>query len=676
MIKSKMQKKIKDILSQMTLEEKILLLTGAPNMSTAGVERLGIKGVKMADGPHGVRIEEDPESNCTSFPCLSAVSASWNRDIAFIMGEAIAKDCIKNDKGMILGPGANIKRIDLCGRNFEYFSEDPVLTGEMATAYINGVESLGVGTSLKHFAVNNQEVDRLFVNAEIDERTMREVYLKGFEIAVKKANPASLMTAVNKVNGVLCSENKFLLNDILKEDWGYEGFIMSDWGCSKDAGKSIEAGLDLQMPQKRDILDHVKTALQKGTATMEKIDTAVSRLLRFLLNHSVDEIEYDREFQHDVAREIAEESIVLLKNEEKLLPLTSEKYKKLVIIGEYAEKPVISGYGSSRVYVKDEYIESPLEHIRRLLPDTEIEYIPLYSTGKYFEQTHFNLLPQIAAVDDADAVIMFVGRQQSVDTEGTDRISSHIDSYYEFFIKRIYPRNKNIIMVMQAGGAVLPLTWQEKVKSIVQMWYCGEAAGSAIANVLCGNVNPSGKLSETFPIKTRTDIDYPGDGYKVCYDEKWAVGYRYYDMHQDEIWFPFGHGLSYTSFQYSDLDIKAVDEGFVVKLKVKNIGDSAGKEVVQLYISDRICTVSKPKKELKDFYKIYLEKGESKEVEFRLSDEQLGYYNTSLKQWVTEPGVYDILIGASSQDIRLQGEYIYNKECPYTLNYEAEQIMG
>lgn len=282
----------------------------------------------------------------------------------------------------------------------------------------------------------------------------------------------------------------------------------------------------------------------------------------------------------------------------------------------------------------------------------------------------------MGSIDDADVVVMFVGRQQSVETEGTDRISSHIDSYYEFFIKRIYPRNRNIVLVMQTGSTVLPLTWQELPKGIVQMWYGGEGAGKAVADVLCGAVNPSGKLAETFPLKSRCDIDYPGDGYKVCYDEKWRVGYRYYDMHPRKIWFPFGHGLSYTNFEYSNLRITSMDAGVKIRLDIKNTGDMDGKEVVQVYVSDRVSTVSMPDKELKDFAKVFIPAGQTKTVEFILSDKQLSYYNTTLNQWVTEPGVFDILVGASSQDIRLKGKYVYDKECEYTLNYSAEQIMG
>ncbi|MDD6484756.1 MAG: glycoside hydrolase family 3 N-terminal domain-containing protein [Clostridiales bacterium] len=667
-------KDIKQILSQLSIEEKSAMLTGKEGMGMRGAQRLGVPDAEMADGPLGVRIEHGEEYNCTSFPCLAAVGSSWSRETAYEMGKAIAQDCIQHDKDIILGPGVNIKRTDLCGRNFEYFSEDPVLTGEMAAAYINGVQELGVGTSLKHFAMNNQEVDRLFVNAEIDERTMREIYLKGFEIAIEKSNPTSVMCAVNKVNAVLCSENKHLLTDILKKEWNYNGFVVSDWGCAKDIAKSISAGLDLMMPSKGDISEDIKKALEEGRVTEEAIDGAVERILRFLMNHKTKQIDYDRHKQHDIATKIAEESIVLLKNDDNILPIKNGK--KIVVLGEYANKPVIAGFGSSRVYVQKEYIDSPVECMKKLLPDSEITYIPMYSTDRYFDDTHFSCLSQLGNIEEADVVVMFVGRQQSVETEGTDRISSHIDSYYEFFIKRIYPRNKNIVLVMQTGSTVLPLTWQEMPKGIVQMWFGGEGGGKAVANVLCGEVNPSGKLAETFPLKSRCDIDYPGDGYKVCYDEKWRVGYRYYDMHPRKIWFPFGHGLSYTNFEYSNLKITPMDAGVKIRLDIKNTGDMDGKEVVQVYVSDRVSTVSMPDKELKDFAKVFILAGQTKTVEFILSDKQLSYYNTTLNKWVTEPGVFDILVGASSQDIRLRGKYVYDKECEYTLNYSAEQIMG
>ena len=667
---------LEKLIKELTFEEKAKLLIGASAMESSGVDRLGIKGIAMADGPHGVRNGDNPD--CVSLPCLSAVGASWNRETAFLMGETIGKECLENDKDMILGPAINMKRIDLCGRNFEYFSEDPVLSGELAAEYINGVQGLGVGTSLKHFAVNNQEVDRLFISAEIDERTMREVYLKAFEIAIKKAKPASVMCALNKVNSVLCSENKFLLTDILKEEWGFEGFVVSDWGCVKDSVKALRAGLDLQMPSKKDydIVSVMKEAVDKGIIKEEEMDEAAIRILGFIMNRKPEKPEYDRKKQYKAALEIAEESIVLLKNKDNLLPISEKKYKKIAVIGEYANKPVISGYGSSQVYIDEKYIQSPLEHLKRLMPGTEFVYLPWYSTDEYLKKAPFYCMNGQKDIEEADLVLMFAGRQESVETEGTDRVTSHIDPYYEFFIKRIYPKNKNIVLVLQSGGAVIPLNWQDNVKGIIQMWYGGEAAGEAIANILCGKVNPSGKLSEIFPLKTRTDIDYPGDGYKVCYDEKWAIGYRYYDMHQDEIWFPFGHGLSYTEFLYENLLIKKIKDGIFVSCTVKNTGKLAGKEVVELYIADRRSSVSRPKKELKDFVKVHLEAGEEKTVCFEVPYEKLAFYNLSLKKWTVEPGIFDIMIAASSQDIRLSGEYLYDEECEWTLNYEAEQIVG
>ena len=674
---------IKSLVKKMSVDEKIKMLTGVGSMGISGIDSLNINGVLMSDGPHGVRELDSISSKngekecCTLFPCLAALGATWDRQTAFLMGEAIAKDCINHNKAMILAPAINIKRIDLAGRNFEYFSEDPVLTGELAAAYINGVQSLGIGTSLKHFAVNNQEVDRLNINVEIDERTLRELYLKGFEIAVKKSNPTSVMAALNKINAVLCSENKALLTDILKKEWKYDGFVISDWGCARDTVKSLNAGLDLQMPYKPELYNEVKLAIKRNEVSMERLDDAAERILKFVVNSNPVTIDYNRESQHNTAKYISEESIVLLKNENKILPITPDKYKKIVVLGEYAADPVVSGWGSSLVNVADEWIDKPIECLQDVLSkDICIDYIPLYSNRKYPEKMPYESLSELSAVDDADLVVMFMGRPHSVETEGTDRTTSHLDSAYEFFIKRIYQRNKNIVVVTQAGGAFLPLTWQNKIKALVHMWLGGEGAGMAIAEVLTGKINPSGKLSETFPYKTRSDIDYPGDGYKVAYDEKLSVGYRYYDKHPYEVWFPFGFGMSYTNFDYSDLYIEEKSNGFSVVCSVKNSGNSDGKEVIQLYVNDKISTVVRPEKELIDFKKVFIKSGESIRVKFDVNDSQLAYYNVSLKQWVTEPGIYNIMIGSSSADIYLYGEYMCKSSCPYTMDFNADEIIG
>ncbi len=668
--------KIREIVKKLTFEEKAIITSGISTMEVSGVERLGINPVTLADGPHGVRIMGTDD--CVAFPCLSGVAATWNKELAYKMGEGIAKDCISHDRAMILGPGVNMKRTDLCGRNFEYFSEDPVLSGEMAAGYINGVQSLGVGACIKHFAANNQETDRLTISVDVDERTLREIYLRPFEIAIKKSNPAAVMCALQRVNSVLCSENKVLLNDILKEEWGYEGFTMTDWGCCKDKGKALAAGLDLQMPDAPGLVDKVKEALENGTITEEILDEAVYRILKFVANYKKQNVEISREKQHETAREIAEESIVLLKNDNNVLPITKGKYKKIAILGEYAEKPVIAGYGSANVYVSEKYIDNPLECLKKEIDaDTEIAYVPLYSTDKYFEKTHIALQRDYAeAIDGADLVLMFMGRQKSVEAEGSDRVTSHLDPYYEFFINRIYAKKKDIVLVVQSGGAFIPLAWQNKVKGIVQMWLGGEAAGSAVSNVLCGKVNPSGKLSETFPLKSRTDIDYPGNGCCVSYDEKWRVGYRYYDLHPEEVWYPFGHGLSYTTFEYRDMNIEKCDTQFNISLKVKNSGNIDGKEAVQIYVFDTVSSVSKPKKELCGFEKVFLKAGEEKEIKITVPEYYLSHYNLTCRKWMIEPGEFVFLAGASSADVRLKAKYFHKENCDYTIDYETEQIIG
>lgn len=671
---------IEKLVSQMTMEEKVTMLCGSSNMNTPYNERLEILPLTMCDGPHGVRIEGEGAfdgADAVSFPCLSALGATWNEDILYEIGKALASECIRFDKAMLLGPGLNMKRTDLCGRNFEYFSEDPILTGVLGAAYINGLQDKGVGACAKHYAVNNQETDRLYTNSEIDERTMREIYLKAFEYVVKHSSPAAIMCAVNKVNSVLCSENKFLY-DILKKEWKFEGFVMSDWGCCKNPAKSIASGLDLAMPKKPEFAGQLLQSYHEGEITEEEIDIAVKNVLNFMLGYEKQEADFTREQSHEICQKAMEEAIVLLKNEKELLPITPEKYKHIVVVGEFAEKPVVSGYGSSRVFPGEENIESALQYIRELAGDKiQVDYVPLYKTDEYPKKTQFRYLPSLNGVENADLVLMFVGREESVETEGSDRVTSHLNPAVEFFIKRIFPKNQNIVLVVQSGGSFQELNWKNKVKGIVQMWYGGEAGGSAIAKVLFGEVNPSGKLSETFPVRSRTDIDYPGDGYKVCYDEKWRIGYRYYDLHPEEIWYPFGYGLSYTKFEFSDHVLVKTQDGFQLSCKVTNVGEMAGKEVVQVYFTDCISTVSRPEKELLAFKKTkLLAPGESEIVQFDIKDSELAYYNLSLHKWITEPGSYDILVGASSRDIRLIEKYRYDGECEYTLKYNAEQIMG
>ena len=662
------------IIKDMTLEEKAFFLTGSASMATKAIERLGIESQNLADGPHGIRSKR--EANCTHFPNLCNLGSCWDVDNARLMGEAIANDCIEHGINMILGPGVNIKRYMLCGRNFEYVSEDPVLAGEIAAGYIQGVESKGVATSLKHYALNNQEKHRVDVSADIDERTLREIYLRPFEIAVKKANPTSVMCAYNKVNSVWCSENRQLLTEILKEEWGYEGIVVSDWYAVHNIVKAISAGLDLQMPHNWLIYEQLKKGLDNGEITMEQIDNAVDRVLKFALREKPQKGEYDRDKQHQIAREVASKGIVLLKNDNKTLPLTEEKYKKIAVVGEYAVKPLISGQGSAEVLQKPEYVDNPLEELKKLLPNTEFVYGEFYKKASFSSEMLWAKLGEFGKfIEGSDVVLIFVGAQESEDTEKFDRRTPFMNPNYDMYVEFAIQSGKKVVLVCQSGGVMVFDDYMKKADSIVQMWLGGEAAGGAIADVLTGKLNPQGKLSETFPTRVRNDFEYPGNGLYTEYSEKLNVGYRYYDRHPDEIVFPFGHGLSYTDFEYSDLVITN-DNGIKASFKVKNVGDVFGTEIAQLYISDPVSTVPKPVKELRKFQKVELDSGEEKVITFDIEERDLAYYNVSLHRYVAEDGRYDVLIGSSSRDIRLTASFIHENQKDYTIHRVGEDAIG
>ncbi len=667
-----MTERIEKLLSELTFEEKATLLTGAANLQLNGIERLGIDGIDCADGPHGTRLA--PEKNCTHFPNLCTLGSTWSVNTARRMGEALADECKENGIALLLGPGVNIKRHILCGRNFEYLSEDPVLAGELAVGYINGLQENGIACSLKHFAMNNQEEYRERASVETDERTMREIYLKPFEIAVKKSKPETLMCSYNKIGGVWASENRHLLTEILKEEWGYEGVIVSDWGAVHDPARALAAGLDLQMPRNRNLAARLKEALDAGKITMEMIDNAARRVLALILKGTPEKGNYDRDRQHEIAKEIAADGTVLLKNDAKLLPLTAEKYKKIAVVGEYAVSPLIGGQGSAEVLQSAEYTDSPLNELKKRLPDVEFTYLEMYKKGAFSTEM---LWPKSAAfaeqVADADLVLFFMGAMESEDTEKFDRRTAYLNQNFELFLQVAERNGKKTAVVLQNGGALIFSDPLKKADAIVEMWLGGEAAGGAIADVLCGIVNPSGKLSETFPTCMRRDLEYPGNGMYIEYKERLDVGYRYYDKHPEEILYPFGHGLSYTDFAYDSLTI---NEDLTVSFTLTNTGDRDGAEVVQLYIGDPLSTVPRPLKELKKFEKVFLKAGETRTVSFKLSADDLAYYNVILHDWVAENGRYDVYIGSSSRDIRLKGAFLYNGEMPYTMTQLGESMIG
>lgn len=664
---------IKELIKQMTTEEKAALLTGDGGMLTHAIERLGVPAKNFADGPHGIR--HDKEENCTSFPNLCSAAATWDSDLIYEMGVGLAKDCIEHDVDMLLGPGINIKRYAACGRNFEYMSEDPVVSGELAAAYINGLQSLGVAASLKHYALNNQEKDRLQVSVECDERTLREIYLKGFEIAVKKSKPVSVMCSYNKYQSIWCSENKYLLNDILKDEWGFKGFVVSDWGAVQNTGRALAAGLDLQMPHWWDMAESVKRALADGTLSEERLDDAVERFLGFVLSKKAEKGGYNRDELHALCRKIVSAGCVLLKNEDNVLPITKDKYKKIAVIGEYGKTPLSYGQGSAEVFPHDEFVESPLEELKKALPECEFIYDTVYEKRSFSDVM---LWPKKGAfggfIKDCDLVLMFVGAMESEDTENFDRRTIELNPNQEMFIEAALNMGKKVVVICQSGGALAFGKWRNRVSGIVQMWLGGEASGGGIADVLTGRVNPSGRLPETFPKKERA-LD-TGNGLVACYSEGPLVGYRYYDTHPEEVCYPFGFGLSYTSFLYKNASLKEDGENLNITFTLKNTGGFDGAEVVQLYSAKPLSCVSRVPKELKAFKKVFLKVGEEKEVSITLPKCDLAYYNPALKDWVVEPGEYKLYIAAASNDIRLTLGYTAPDTAPYTIKQISEGMIG
>lgn len=666
-----MQRDIKKLISQMTLEEKASLCSGLDAWRLKSVERLGIPTIMMTDGPHGLRKEQEsdlpgmkPSVPATCFPTAAGLASSWNRELVERIGAALGEECQAEGVSVLLGPGANIKRSPLCGRNFEYFSEDPYLSSEMATSHIIGVQSQGVGTSLKHFAANNQEHRRMSVDAIIDERTLREIYLASFEGAVKKGRPWTVMCSYNKVNGEYASENKFLLTDILRNEWGFEGFVVSDWGAVNERVKGLEAGLDLEMPSSSGVGDRkIIEAVRNGLLPEEVLDKAVERILNIIFraaDNKKKNATYDKEAHHRLAREAARECMVLLKNEDNILPL--KRQGTIAVIGEFVKKPRYQGSGSSRV--NPSKLDDILEEINKSAGNNvNVVYAQGYSLEK--DETDEILLTEaIRAAEQADVAVIFAGLPDHFESEGYDRQHMEMPESHCTLIEEVAKVQPNVVVVLSNGSPV-EMPWIDKVKGVLEAYLGGQAMGGAVADLLFGDANPSGKLAETFPKKLSHNpsyLNFPGEGDRVEYREGLFVGYRYYDMKNIEPLFPFGHGLSYTTFEYSELKIDKKEildtETVSVSVKVKNTGSMAGKEIVQLYVRDIESSVIRPDKELKGFEKIELKPGEEKTVVFELDKRAFAYYNPDIKDWHVETGEFEILIGKSSRDIVLRDKIL------------------
>lgn len=691
---------VKKLVNELTLEEKASLCSGADFWHTKAIDRLNIPAAMVSDGPHGIRKQESLADHmgvaesikAIGFPTASAMACSFDRDLLHKVGDALGEECVAEDLAVLLGPGINMKRSPICGRNFEYYSEDPVVAGELGAAFVNGVQEHGVGTSLKHFAANNQEWRRMSISAEIDERTLREIYLAAFETVVKKAQPWTIMCSYNRINGVYSCENDWLLNKVLRDEWGFEGLVMTDWGAMNERVPSLKAGLDLEMPDCHGETDKlIVKAVQSGELEESILDTAVERILTMVdkyltarkdidpasmvhpLPSSV-ERGYDVAAHHALARTTAEQSAVLLKNED-ILPL--QKDKKIAFIGEFAKVPRIQGGGSS--HINNTSIESALD-----VAGDSVSYAQGFHIDE--ETTDETLLQEaITLAKESDVAVIFAGLPDSFESEGFDRTHLNMPANQNELIARISEVQPNVVVVLHSGSPIA-MPWLDKVAGVLQMYLAGQASGGAAVNLLFGDATPCGKLAETFPLHLEDNpsyLNFPGNREKVCYQEGVFIGYRYYDKKKMDVLFPFGYGLSYTDFTYSnmkvtvngknaaDVDVIKETDEIIVSADITNTGNCDGAEIVQLYIKNPVVYEIRPEKELRDFAKVFLKAGETKTVTFTLNARAFSYYETRIHDWYAESGDYEILLASSSRDIRLQDTVSItgSKKIPFVADY-------
>lgn len=650
-----------DLVKQMTLEEKASFCSGQDFWTTRAIERLGIPSIWLSDGPHGLRKPErglmmGKATPATCFPTASAMASSWDVDLLERCGRAIALEAQANGVHVVLGPGINLKRSPLGGRNFEYFSEDPVLAGKLAAAQINGMQAEGVGASLKHFAANNQETERFTSSSDPDPRTLHELYLAAFEMAVKEARPWSLMAAYNKLYGTYATESDLLLRRILREQWGYDGVVVSDWGAVGNRLAALQAGTHLEMPgTDNGNTERLVAAVKSGALEERHLDTMVTELLRGVLtlaaSHRPD-ARVDADAHHALARRIAAESMVLLKNDQELLPLASLADRKVAVIGDFAKHPRYQGSGSSQV--NPTRLSNAFDALA-----SHFSHSPAFAEGYLPDGTTTDALiaEAVRVAATADVALVFAGVPEICESEGFDRDHLSLPEGHDRLIEAIAQAHPRTVVVLMNGSAVA-MPWVEKVPAILDAWLGGQAGGEAIADVLTGRVNPSGKLAETFPRRIEDTPAYPyfpaKDGV-ARYGEGLLIGYRHYDTRCIAPLFPFGHGLSYTRFTcdaptVSARRIKDTD-GLNVTLQVKNTGAREGKEVMQLYVRNRTEAAVQPEKALRHFAKVSLAPGESRTVTFVLSFRDFASYEPAIDDWVVDGGAYDLLIGTSSRDL-------------------------
>ena len=679
--------------SDLTLEEKASLTSGADFWTTKAIDRLGIPSVMMTDGPHGLRKQSGSTDHlglassvpATCFPPAVGIGSSFDPEIIERVGAAIGVEAAIENVAVVLGPGINIKRSPLCGRNFEYFSEDPIVSGILGAASVRGIQSKGVGTSLKHFAANNQEFDRMRASSDVDPRPLREIYLRGFERVVKDAAPWTVMCSYNKLNGVWTSEDPWLLTSVLRDDWGFDGLVVSDWGAVNDRVVGVAAGLDLEMPASGGRTDaQLVAAVRAGTLPESVLDTAAARaidLVRKAGERPAVAGPLDVDAHHALAREAAGRSIVLLKNDGALLPLAADQ--KVVVIGAFATEPRFQGAGSS--LINPTRVDNALDELR-VVGGENVSYAAGFAveggaveaSGRTAEELRAEA---VGVARTADVAVLFLGLPAAEESEGFDR--DHIDLPAEQLavLDAVLEVNPRVVVVLSNGG-VVALPFADRVPAIIESWLLGQAGGGAVADVLYGAVNPSGKLTETVPVRLEDNPsfgNFPGEFGHVRYGEGLLIGYRWYDAKGLDVTFPFGHGLSYTTFEYTGATAEVgADGGIVVRLDVTNSGDRDGREVVQVYVAPTTSIVQRAPRELKAFSSVALAAGETRSVELVVRREDLAYWDIRVDRWVVEGGEYTVEVAASSRDIRsrvsveISGDAVHQE---LTMNSSVGDLM-
>ena len=681
-------KDIRNLIAKMTLEEKAGLLSGEDFWHTKPVERLGVPRSMVSDGPHGLRKQDDQADHlginesikAVCFPAASATAASFDPELIEKMGEALGEACQHEKLSVLLGPAVNIKRSPLCGRNFEYFSEDPYLTGVMATALIKGIQSKNVGTSIKHFALNNQEHRRMSSSSDCDERTIREIYFPAFEMAVKEAQPWTVMCSYNRINGVYASENPWLLTDVLRKEWGFEGYVMSDWGAVSNRVAGVAAGLDLEMPASGGINDRkIVEAVKAGKLDEKQVDLCCERILNIIyryVENAKPETPWDKEAQHRMTADVAAECMVLLKNDGDILPL--KKDDAIAFIGEFAEKPRFQGGGSSHInsFKTTGAVEAAKGH------GLNVTYVQGYSV-KEDDATAEQIAEAVAAAKKAKVAVVFAGLPDAYESEGYDRTHMRMPDSQNRLIEAVAEANPNTVVVLHNGSPV-EMPWIGKVKGVLEAYLGGQAVGEATVRVLYGDVNPSGHLPESFPKKLEDNpsfLFFGGEPRGTEYREGIFVGYRYYDKKKMDVLFPFGYGLSYTTFEYSGLKLSADaikdTDTVTATVTVKNTGSRAGKAVVQLYAGDAEGFVNavRPVRELKGFKKVALEPGESKEVSFTLGKRAFATWRSEIHDWWVETGDFTIEVGDSVANLPLKAMVKVESTVQLPRHFDMDSIV-